>query len=103
MIANEGRLICSEHLHTGRVLFVQGLVLNCESVDDDAFGLHALDVLNKIGGVCVVVFGAQLTPFYVVVCLHPWRGPPRRGEYLYFRIACPNLIYNSIARCTTRI
>ena len=59
VVLDEDVLLGREHEHAGGVLFVEGLVLDGEGVDGDAFGLHALDVLDEVGGVGVEVLRAE--------------------------------------------
>ena len=94
VVLDEDVLLGSKHEHAGRVLFVEGLVLDGEGVDGDAIGLHALDVLDEVGGVGGEVFGQKDAALCAAVGLHPERSGPGRGEGFDFGIDGEDLLHD---------
>ena len=80
VMRDEVVLLGFEHEHGGRVLFVERLVLNGERVDDDAFGLHSLDVFDPVFRVGGEVLREQHAALCFAVGLHPEGCRPGRSE-----------------------
>ena len=88
------RLLRRLHHHAGSVLRIQRLVLDGDGIDVYALRLHALQVLDEVASIGIVVFRLQCAALGIVVGLHPRRRGPRRGEYFDLGIELQNLFHH---------